>query len=298
MARQAPSRDVCLAGWSGQAELDVADSAATMSSPPERHHRVLAPGGMSPTWWGPQATLSAAVARYLVVQVGVTAVTEPPALPLSRPSAVSARSDDLRASRFPDIRWDGEDTRSRLTELYEWAERFASDTIGWYLDEKAEKSRWSRRLRALAAVFATLGGIVPLTALTVGHPALGNWGFVLLGLAAGCVAYDRYFGYSSAWLRYVSAAMSLRAQLTDFQLSWTREMATLGNRHLSASETYRLIELARAFVAHVNGVVQDETQSWLVEFHTRLIELEAKLQQTTHTSVEGSSPSMDPQIGP
>jgi SMODS and SLOG-associating 2TM effector domain 2 len=221
-------------------------------------------------------------------------VTEPPPFPLSRPSAGPVRSDDLRAARLPDIRWDGDDVRPYLTELYDWADRFANETISWYLDEKAGKSRWSRGLRALAAIFATLGGIVPLAALTLGRPALGNGGFVLLGLAAGCVAYDRYFGYSSAWLRYVSAAMNLRAQLTDFQLSWTREMALLGSRPLPVDEASRLIDMVRAFATGVNGVVRDETESWLVEFHTRLAELESTLRQSTLPPVEGSPPQPAP----
>ena len=223
-------------------------------------------------------------------------MTEPPDPPRARTRAVPVRSEDLRAPVLPDLRWDGEDTRSCLAELYEWAERFAGETIGWYLDEKAKKAKRSQMLRTTSAVLATLGGIVPLAALAADRTVLGNVGFVLLGLAAGCVAYDRYFGYSSAWLRYVSAAMNLRAQLTDFQLSWTREMAVLGGRDVTRAETHRLVELVRTFISGVNRVVQDETHSWLVEFHMRLQELESKLHQTAPPAPDVLSPPVDPHV--
>jgi conflict system pore-forming effector with SLATT domain len=91
----------------------------------------------------------------------------------------------------------------------------------------------------------TLGWAVPIAALAAGHPVLGNWGFVLLGLAAGCSAYDRFFGYSAAWLRYMAAAVNLRAQLVDFQLAWLREMAAVGGRSPSSEEVQRMVEMVR-----------------------------------------------------
>lgn len=116
-----------------------------------------------------------------------------------------------------------------------------------------------------------------MAALAAGRPELGNWGFVLLGLAAGAFGYDRYFGYSTAWLRYIVAAMTIRAHLTQFQLSWVREMAHLGEREPTAEEVLALVETVREFVTAVNEAVRVETDSWVGEFQSRLSELESKL---------------------
>src|ERR1022692_2489089 len=131
------------------------------------------------------------------------------------PGSRRGRDVDLAASRLPAISWDKK--IAGLSELSRWAEELAQEAIDWYLGEKKRKARWSRSLRLLAAILIILGGAVPLAALTSDRAALGNWGFVLIGLSAGCLAYDRFCGFSSAWLRYMATAVELRSQLSDFQ---------------------------------------------------------------------------------
>ncbi len=128
----------------------------------------------------------------------------------------------------------------------------------------------------LAAIMLTLGAAVPLAALTVGRPALGNWGFVLIGLAAGSLAYDRFSGYSSAWLRYMATAISLRAQLSNFQLEWARWMAALDAGEPSAEDVLSMIDTVQSFTQGVNETIRNETQSWLTEFNANLSELKTR----------------------
>lgn len=194
------------------------------------------------------------------------------------PDRGHVRDPDLGTAQMPAISWDR--GREALRELYDWAELFAREAIAWYLSEKKRKANWSRSLRALSVILATAGGAIPVAALAAGRPVVGNWGFVLLALAAGCLAYDRFFGYSSAWLRYMSAAISLRSQLSDFQLEWVKEMAALGSREPTAEEVMLLVDLVRSFAHEVNETIRDETRSWLVEFSTNLSELESRLRQS------------------
>jgi hypothetical protein len=187
--------------------------------------------------------------------------------------------DDLDLTAFPPLSWSRAEIRHSLDEMYAWGERLASDAISWYMAEKRAKSRQSRALRAAAIIFGTAGAAVPVTALAAGRLALGNWGFLLLALAGGCVAYDRFFGFSSAWLRYMATATSLRAQLVDYQAMWAKEMVAMGAREPDRTDAVRLIEFVRTFAWNVNDTVRVETEAWLVEFHTRLTELESRLQQ-------------------
>lgn len=185
------------------------------------------------------------------------------------------RDPDLAAPRLPEITWDKKAVA--LGELFCWAEDSAREAIKWYLSEKKRKARWSRSLRMLAIALVTLGGVVPLAALTAGKPALGNWGFVSIALAAGCMAYDRFAGYSSAWLRYMATATILRAELNEFQLAWSRRMAELGGREPCSEDIMTMIDDIRSFAAAINESVRNETESWLAEFNANLSDLKAQV---------------------
>ncbi|MGC9666447.1 DUF4231 domain-containing protein [Planosporangium sp. 12N6] len=189
------------------------------------------------------------------------------------------RDVDLYLTEFPLLTWSRSEIRHSLDELYAWGERLATDAIGWYLAEKRAKARWSRALRTAAVVLATAGAAVPVAALAAGRPTAGNWGFLLLALAGGCVAYDRSFGYSSSWQRYMATATSLRAQLIEYQAGWAKEMVAMAGREPDRTDAVRLIDFVRTFAWNVSDTVRSETEAWLVEFHTRLTELESRLQQ-------------------
>jgi hypothetical protein len=185
------------------------------------------------------------------------------------------RDPDLASPRLPEITWGKR--REGLIELCDWAEGLARESIEWYLGEKRRKARWSRSLRMLALILVTLGGAVPLAALTAGRAALGNWGFVLIGLAAGSLAYDRFAGYSSAWLRYMATAISIRAQLASFQLERVRWMASLDTGEPSTADAQNMLDVIESFVRAVNETISDETRSWLAEFNANLSELKSRI---------------------
>jgi hypothetical protein len=189
------------------------------------------------------------------------------------------RHVDLDLTEFPPLTWSRNEIRHSLDELYAWGERLAVDAIEWYMAQKRGKSRRARTLRAVALVLATAGAAVPVVALASGRPASGNWGFLLLALAAGCMAYDRFFGYSSSWLRYMATATSLRTQLVEYQTAWAKEMVAITAREPDRADAVRLIDFVRTFAWNVNDTIRVETEAWLVEFHTRLTELESRMQQ-------------------
>lgn len=190
------------------------------------------------------------------------------------PRLQGARNVNLAAPQLREIAWDKQ--LAGLGELFSWAEDLACESINWYLSEKKRKAHWSRSLRAAAVFFVTLGGAVPLAALTAGKAALGNWGFVLIGLAAGCLTYDRFAGYSSAWLRYMATATQLRVLLNDFQLDWVKLIAAVETREPSTEQVGTMIDAVQSFIRSVNDLIVGETQTWLVEFNANLAELKTR----------------------
>ena len=187
---------------------------------------------------------------------------------------------DLDLTAFPPLTWSRSEIRHSLDELYVWGERLAADAIAWYMVEKRRKGRAARVLRAASIVLGTGGAAVPVVALALGRPSAASWAFLLLALAAGGVAFDRFFGYSSAWLRYMATVTSLRAQLVEYQTAWAKEMVGMSAREPDRTDAIRLIDFVRTFAWNVNDTIRVETEAWLVEFHTRLTELESRLQQS------------------
>ena len=116
------------------------------------------------------------------------------------------------------------DQAQALDQLRAWAETRAVETITWYQRDKRTKRWTSRLLRAAAVIFAVAGGLLPLISSSV-HGVNANLGYVLLAIAAGCVAYDHFFGMSSGWMRDIAALQALQSRLGRFHLDWARWQA-------------------------------------------------------------------------
>jgi SMODS and SLOG-associating 2TM effector domain 2 len=186
-------------------------------------------------------------------------------------------SGDLRPWAFPSGDW-GEPAE-RLEELYRWAEQRALRTAEWYLHDRAGKRRWARGLRLAAVVLAAAGAGVPLFALATHHAAAGPWGYVALAAAAGCAAVDRWFGFTSGWVRDVGTAQAVQRRLEAFQFDWAAESIreVLGPTEGTASEAAeRCLGVLRRFCEDVSETVRAETTQWVLEFRPSLVRPEGR----------------------
>ncbi|WP_371409481.1 SLATT domain-containing protein [Micromonospora zamorensis] len=160
-----------------------------------------------------------------------------------------------------------------LHGLREWAEGQAEDSIAWYLHDKAVRRRFSRVLRGGAILLGIAGGVVPLvSAASAGSGA--SWGYVLLAMAGGCLAFDHFFGLSSAWMRDIATAQALQRALTEFRLDWAA--AELGNAtedHEADLLIQQREKLIRVLVMRTAELVEAETDEWLSEFRSNIGDL-------------------------
>jgi hypothetical protein len=162
--------------------------------------------------------------------------------------------------------------------LRTWAEDRATETITWYLRDKQAKRWGSRLLRAAAVLAAVTGGVLPLLAGTTGgiNP---NLGYVFLATAAGCIAFDHYFGLSSGWMRDMAAVQALQGMLARFQLDWSRWQANRAGATANAAAATEIetvdsaLELIDALVTGVARVTEAETSQWIAEFSTSIAAL-------------------------
>lgn len=186
------------------------------------------------------------------------------------------RNKDILPQTAPFI-WNACDVPESLQKSREYVEGEAAKAIDWYFSSKASKALWSRSLRLLAIALSIVAGILPI-ALSIWKgksPTIESGLLVslLLGLAAGLVGLDHFFGFSSGWIRYVVTATAMQAALEEFRMDWQ-----LLSAHLSVPPTNEqvlaLLERAKSFRAAIASMVLDETKSWAAEFQTNLSQLE------------------------
>lgn len=182
--------------------------------------------------------------------------------------------------------WEPGKVVSSLEGLRLYAEAHAAAAISWYYAKKPWKAWASQALRLQTILATALGGLMPILVSTgvfsnpaSKHPELDDLrlneiGYLCFGLAALFLAIDRYFGNSTAWMRYITTAMSLETALEQFRIDWARLTAPLGGQVPSGAALETLIERIAEFSVSVRTLVEKETQAWVAEFQTNLSQLE------------------------
>ncbi|MQY14168.1 hypothetical protein SRB5_43300 [Streptomyces sp. RB5] len=174
---------------------------------------------------------------------------------------------DLLGRPFPRGDW-GEPVQ-RLDEVYAWVEDRALRTVAWYLGDRRRKRRTARVLRVAAGAAGALGAVLPLVDGAGGWPDAAPWGFVALLVAAGCLAVDRYYGFTAGWMRDVATAQAVQRRLEALQFDWATEniREVLGPSQGTAAEAAdRSLAVLRRFTEDVTELVRAETADWMLAF--------------------------------
>ena len=195
------------------------------------------------------------------------------------------------------LKWvKADEIQSSISELYQYAETSAQLSIDWYGRHKNRLAARSRRLRSATIILTSAGGLMPIVS-SLGTPTvnlplvnldLSQLGYLLLGLAASCVGYDRFFGYSSGWMRYITTKMTLEKNLAEFRLDWAMMVAKLGDQQPTPEQIQLMIQRLKEFLLLVNGHVEKETQAWISEFKTNIADLEKSAKSQLEASQPGA----------
>jgi hypothetical protein len=211
-------------------------------------------------------------------------------------------ADNIVPSAGTAFVWSKETPREQLNALYEVVVAKSKDSIGWYVRKKQWPSRMSRFFRALAIALIVIGGICPILQSTIpvakGQTASGlfgiafnNWGYLLLALGAASVLADRFGGFSTAWMRYITTHLKLDGLLQRFQLDWhiASLEIDLSENPKDPARLTALLEKLSTFAQESSALVNQETEAWVVEFQNQL----AVLQKATEKEKE--KPPQQPQ---
>ena len=183
------------------------------------------------------------------------------------------------------LSWKDSEVETSLLELRRYVENEAQRQIAWYYANKTWKSRISITLRFVAILLFVMGGLVPIVKATLLPETtrnlpfdFGQAGYLLIGIAAGCVGLDRYFGYSTGWIRYITAAMAIEKSLEEYRMEWARNISKLRGAPPNEQQLDQLIQTCETFSLAIKTQVEQETNAWVAEFQSNLTQLEKDLQ--------------------
>lgn len=201
------------------------------------------------------------------------------------------------------LSWKTADVQDSLKALRGYVETEAQRQIRWYYDSKQSKAVWSRLLRIVSIICFTAGGLAPIfkAAMQPGvrFPLVPSWfelgqsGYVLIALGAASIGFDKFFGFSSGWIRYITTAFAIEKLLEEFRFEWTT-LAAASTTQPAPEQIHELIALCRQFSMAVKSQVEEETKAWVTEFQTNLAQLEKDLKarvETSKTEVQAKSDS-------
>ncbi|HEY0738055.1 MAG TPA: SLATT domain-containing protein [Herpetosiphonaceae bacterium] len=201
-------------------------------------------------------------------------------------------ANNIEVTQLESLSWKTpQEIETSIQEVYQYAEARAADTIDWYLRAKKSKAQWSRWLRFAAIVLTALGGLTPII-ISLGWlngaraQNLGQLGYLFLGLAAACVGLDKFFGFSSGWMRYITTALALQKTLSEFRLDWAMLVAKLGGATPTNDQVQLMLQRLKDFVLVIDGYVEQETLVWIAEFQSSLADIE----RTARTQGEAARP--------
>lgn len=185
--------------------------------------------------------------------------------------------DDLKKAELPQLDWG--DPSGSLSLVYRHVVAHARDAEDWYTRKRRSKKAGGQALRVASIMLVGLAGLLPILAEIYTHDGIPviapGWASVALVLAATLVAFDRYFGLSTGWTRFMKAELRIAALRHDFEFEWQRARASVGD------DPARMLELAQRFVLAVDEAVIEETGTWASDFRESLDGVDSELKAHT-----------------
>jgi hypothetical protein len=191
-----------------------------------------------------------------------------------------------------------EDIRS----LYHAALDKAHQAVRWYVQGVRAKRGNAKVVRIGTVVLGAIAAIIPI--VTPMMQKLGgqesNAGINILpfatisaALAGGLLAMDRYFGFSTGYMRYTGARQEIQAKIERFQMAWARTTIQHSASATPVPKAEALnagLALIQELVDGVAQTVQTETQSWMAEFKQSLSDLDKSVQESRQSAPAANAP--------
>ena len=190
-----------------------------------------------------------------------------------KPKRPNKPGNDLQPAMSSELFWDEEHRRQSLEVVYKRAEDHALSTIDWYLHAKRRKKNCAQFIRLGTIASSAVAGLLPLLSqiyqaqLSSLSPA---WTTIALGVAGVLMAFDKFFGCSNAWMRFIATEHRIRQALHEFQMDYDIEQSKWENNLPNSEQAQVVLGCCKTFISQVDTIILQETNEWLVEFQNAI----------------------------
>lgn len=165
-----------------------------------------------------------------------------------------------------------------LQEIHDALVAKAQEAMAWYEGRQRTKKRGARLVRSAAILFGALTAIIPslismmperilLLGNEVASVRLGPIATISGVASATAILFDRFYGFSASWGRYIVTFQRIQQDLEDFRIGWRKQILKLNsNLPPTDEQIFAVYDFLAAFSKSVNDAVRTETEAWLMEF--------------------------------
>lgn len=204
---------------------------------------------------------------------------------------------DIKPDGGLEFAWDSQNLAETLDKIVKSSEAHGVSAIDWYLTKKRRKKNTAIFLRFTVIVATAVAGVLPMFAqLSVAKSDAAQsspwfvepvWASIALAVAAFMLALDKFFGFSSGWMRFISTEHQIRQALHEFRLDYRIAQASWPSGQPKPEHTHQLLTRCKAFLTQVDTFIQNETNEWMKEFKDNLKKLNKKVQEQMDESRPG-----------
>lgn len=186
---------------------------------------------------------------------------------------------NIQVIEFPELDWSSGQRAISLRLLREYTIGEAQKAIEWYDQSRPSQKLYARLFRGLAIVLMGFAGLVPLFGKWTeadGKPGLDPiLTGIFVGIAGILLLLDKFYGFSSAWVRYMKADQQLSQILKMFRFDYDETKMSWATAGPTTEQTEACLSLCKTVVMQVDAVVQRETEEWVTEFQNALKQIDA-----------------------
>lgn len=214
-----------------------------------------------------------------------------------QPSRAEFPQVDLAAMAGP------EDRRKALVELRAYVESLAAEQSAWYKNNRVTRQIVSLWIRFFSLFFLFVGGLCPLLPKDTPSSLIGSlirnvepWGYTLIGLGGGLLLFDRLFGISSSWMRFIWAYFEIGELVDEFRMRWIKTQLEAADAQ-SADTFQALVAIAEDAIKGIHAIVRLETAAWRVEFQNNIAHQIGLGKSQPETQVPADNPGKRSSLG-
>lgn len=206
-------------------------------------------------------------------------MTSPDATTAAQASGKSKRRrHDMECNPLDGLCWKPSETEESLAIVFQHVREDAREAIDWYKRARKPKKKLAVYSRITAIALFGAAASLPLIDPLIDTITIDSlWIALLIAVAGGGLALDRFLGGTSGWIRCMKTELQLRDELEAFELEWECARAALQGSIPTQEQTGAFLQRAKAFAAHVNTVVQTETNAWVEEFQSSIEQIDDAL---------------------